>query len=92
MSEETPKKPATVVMSKKKYNELRDRLTEYVDSNTLDRMLSDIREVLRFNPEDKTYTPEKGKQFMEWRKKHAEKLGITEYEYIYRKKTEMKTT
>lgn len=77
------KKPTTVVMSKKKYQEFKTRLTTLFDEDIdiIDKILKDLSEVLKFDPQDKIYTPEKGKKFIEWRKKRAEELGVSDYDY-----------
>jgi hypothetical protein len=89
---ETPKKPSTVVMSKKKYQEIKAKIEQYTDEETLEKILRDMCEVMRFEPNEKIYTPERGKKFMEWRKKHAEKLGITDNEYRKGFKTKIACT
>jgi hypothetical protein len=79
-------------MSKKKYKELKDKLSISFDDENINKILQNICDVLKFDPDEKTYDKEKGKKFMEWRKAHAEKLGISEYEYIYKKKRQNKST
>lgn len=75
------KKPTTVVMSKKKYQEIKIRLTNLFDEDTVDKMLKELSEVLKFDPDVGIYNKEKGQKFMEWRKKRAEELGISDYDY-----------
>ena len=75
------KKPTTVVMSKKKYQEIKIRLNNLFDEDTVDKMLKELSEVLKFDPDVGIYNKEKGQKFMEWRKKRAEELGISDYDY-----------
>lgn len=68
-------------LSKRKYVDLKERLDVYLDPDTLDRVLGDLREILKYDPGESTYDAEKGRKFMEWRKKRASELGMTVTEY-----------
>ena len=54
------KKPTTVVMSKKKYQEIKIRLNNLFDEDTVDKMLKELSEVLKFDPDVGIYNKEKG--------------------------------
>lgn len=40
-------------------------------------IIDKICDIMKFDPKKKTYDKEKGKYFMEWRKKRVEELGIS---------------
>lgn len=83
-------------MSKKRYQEIADKLAEYIeDQDKLAQALSSIREIMKFNPEQPQYTPEKGQKVRERRKELVEQTGQSLYviagvKKAYEKKRAMK--
>ena len=66
-------------MSKKRYQEINDLLkTKYgIKEETAKEILGDICNIVNYDPEQNTYTPEKGQLHSAWRAKKAEELGVT---------------
>lgn len=72
--------PAQSVMTKKRYQELAESFREITGSEALTaRCMEELRRVMKFDPEQKRYTPEMGKKIVERRKKKAEAEGTTVY-------------
>ena len=71
------KKPA--LLSKKKFNELKERFETH--SGNVDLLLKDLCEVLNFNPEVGIYNKELGKKMVEYRNKKAAEEGLTLYQW-----------
>ena len=72
---------AVSTMSKKRYQEIADKLAVILDGNEekLQQALSSIREVMKFDPEKLIqYTPETGRRIKEYRERQKEK-GISTY-------------
>jgi hypothetical protein len=81
MADETPKKSNVSLMSKKRLSEIKDAIVMRHGEDGIDELMNQICEIMKFDPGKKTYDPEKGKYFMEWRKKRAEELGVTTGRY-----------
>jgi hypothetical protein len=81
MAEETKKTPSVSLMSKKRLEEIKDAIIARYGEEDIDELIEEICEIMKFDRDRKTYTPDKGKKFMEWRKKRAEELGISDNEY-----------
>lgn len=75
------KKPQVSIMSKKRLDEIKNTIIAKYGEDGIDDIIENICNIMKFNPEKSTYTPEKGQKFMEWRKKRAEELGISDYDY-----------
>jgi hypothetical protein len=71
---------ATSTLSKKRYEDIKHALEDMFGERA-EEALAKIREIMKFSPEQSTYTKEKGKAKMEARKKRAEELGLSLYEY-----------
>ena len=63
------------ILSKKRFKEIRDLLQQSVKPDELEKVLDGICAIMKFDPEEKNYTPQRGKQIMANRKKRAEALG-----------------
>jgi len=72
---------ASSTLSKRRYDEIRSALIERVGQQTAEDILADIRRIMKFSPEESTYTKEKGKANMEARKKRAAELGVSLWVY-----------
>jgi hypothetical protein len=87
------KKPTTVLLSKKKYQEIKIRLNNLFDEDTVDKMLREMTEVLHFDPEVGLYNKERGKKMVEYRNKKAAEEGLTLHQWRkIHKKDKSKTT
>jgi hypothetical protein len=72
-------------LSKKRYAELQAELERRreewgVSGAQMEAMLRTLREVMRFDPEEKQYTAEKGQKMMAARRAKAAALGVSQYE------------
>lgn len=74
------KKQAISTMGKRRYNEIR-KVLEDLFGERAEEALCQIREIMKFDPEESTYTKEKGRANIEGRKKRAKELGLSIYEY-----------
>jgi hypothetical protein len=70
---------AQSLMSKKRFNEIKELLINTYGIERLNDTLEKICEIMHFDPEASTYTPNKGKKIMANRKKRAEELGVSTY-------------
>jgi hypothetical protein len=77
---DTAEKFATSTLSKKRYDEIKHLLEDMMGERA-EEALAKIRDIMKFDPEQSTYTKERGKAKMEARKKRAEELGMSVYEY-----------
>lgn len=73
-------KKAVSIMSKKRYHLIEETLRKTIDDpNKLANVLQSIQEIMNFDPNRNTYTPEVKERVLQWRKKKAEELGVTTY-------------
>lgn len=79
MSVAEEKKPRTCILSKKKYKEISEKLQGYLEEETLNKVLHDFCEVMRFNPEIGLYSQERLQEIYEKRRKEAEEKGTSLY-------------
>ena len=75
---------AMVKFNKKKYNELKETLSNQLPPDYVEITLQAIRNVLKFDPDVKTYTPEQLQKQKEFRVKAAEAMGLSMYEYTFK--------
>jgi hypothetical protein len=71
---------ATSTLSKRRYEEIKQSLEELFGERA-EEALARIRRIMKFSPEQSTYTKEKGKANMEARKKRAAELGMSLWVY-----------
>lgn len=65
-------------MSRKRLKEIQDLLvTNSIPEDTVENIMDGICKIIHYNPEQITYTKEKGKGQMAWRAKKAEELGVS---------------
>ena len=70
------------VLTKRRYQEILSLLQEtFDDTSGIERFVSEFKKIMRFDPEVKTYTKEKGRAYIEARKKRAEELGVSLWVY-----------
>ncbi len=72
----------TGVISKKRYLEIKNRIeTElsYVDNAVITKLLQDICNILSFDPNQSTYTKERGQKAIQRRKERSKELGVSTY-------------
>jgi hypothetical protein len=83
------KTPRQSVLTKKRYHDIQAalcnmltglNLDEEVRQQTVAATMSQIREIMKFDPDAKTYTPELGKKILSYRKKKAAEAGVSMYE------------
>ena len=91
---ENKKLSSNSTLSKKRYDEIKERLSAVYGTEHIDNVMFIIRDIMNFDPSISMYTPEKGKKDIEWRKKKAQEQGITTYmicgKNYYEKKKQMK--
>jgi chorismate mutase len=67
-------------ISKKRYYEIDEALgTLMKDQQEREQVMMKICEILNFDPNRNTYTPQVKERMLQWRKKKAEELGVTTY-------------
>lgn len=75
------KLPAQSVLTKKRYQELAESFREITGSDeATERCMDAVRRVMKFDPEQKRYTPELGKKILAYRQKKAADAGVSQYE------------
>ena len=80
--------------SKKRLNEIVNMIGEYIDDSleeehrniVLDEIKGRICDIMNFDENKKTYTPERGQKMIASYRKLAESRGVTLYEVIGNKK------
>ena len=75
------KLPSNSSMSNKRMAEIQVMLQSFIkDAGDLKLAMANIGEIMKFDPEQKRYTKEQGKQHVQWKKKKAEEMGTSMYE------------
>jgi hypothetical protein len=66
-------------MSRKRLQEINDLLISKfnISEKTTKEIMDGICSIINYNPDQKTYTPEKGQGQMSWRARKAEELGVS---------------
>ena len=78
-------------MSKCRLQGIQDGLMELLhDDEKVQEAVRMICAIMKFDPDEKQYTPEKGQATLAWRKKKAAELGVTEYAISTKKYYERK--
>ena len=78
---EPQKKPTNSTMSKKRLNDIKNVIKDKYGDDDIDDTINKICEIMKFDPDVATYNKDKGRKYMDWRKKRAEQLGITVGQY-----------
>jgi hypothetical protein len=88
MTEEIIIKNSPVVMTKKKYNELKNNINTVLDDKTTDEILKMVCQVLKFDPKLGIYNKELGQKMKEYqhRKSNEEGLSIYAWRKLHKKK------
>lgn len=74
-------------MSKKRYQEIADKLANIIgDQDKLEEAMASIREIMKFDPDKSSYTPEHGQKVLSRRHKLRDEQGISTYISSGRKK------
>lgn len=71
--------PKRCAMSKARYALLKEVITDTCTPQQAEHLLTSLQEIMEFDPEASTYSPEKKKQIMDSRNKRAKELGVSTY-------------
>jgi len=70
----------TYTLSNKRLNEIENTLVNHnITEDEAKNIINEICSIFRYDPSQKVYTPERGKQSMQSRKQKAADLGISQY-------------
>jgi hypothetical protein len=67
-------------MTKRRYNMIGELLSEYMPTDSALEVHHRIAELMRYDPEGKTYKPEAGRRQIEARRRQAAAQGVSQYE------------
>lgn len=86
-----PTRKAASMLSKKRYQQISDMLSQvFQDEQKVNEALTKIQEIMQFDPEMSTYTPEIGKRKQASLKKRCEETGKTTYEILHSRRIQSK--
>lgn len=78
---------STSMLSKKRYCEITKMLTQVIqDDKKVQEALQKLQEIMNFDPDMSTYTPELGKKKHASLKKRCEETGKSTYELLHAKR------
>lgn len=65
-------------MSRKRLQEIHDVLiSKNISEETAKEIMAGICNIVKYNPDENTYTPQKGQSQKAWRARKAEELGVS---------------
>ena len=68
-----------VCLSKSKYHQFEQELSDTLDASAVDQVLSVLKRVMKFDPNASTYNKEHGTKLMEKRRQQAAEQGVSLY-------------